>query len=141
MTASKSGRSPVPHGMLLRCWAVVESDAPAVFSISCSVDFVSVTRVTPSTSFRRESSRATSVCPGAQPWIVIAGALIAPRSGLAAPPTPPAPFAVSPVSDFSVMSAGMARERSRRTCSQSKRDPAMSLTVCTRALAIESKSA
>src|ERR1700754_3829205 len=72
--------------------------------------------------------------------MVIAGALIAPRSGLDAPPAL-APVATSPVSDFSVMSFGMAREMSLRVRSQSKREPAMSLTVCTRDLAIASKSA
>ena len=35
----------------------------------------------------------------------------------------------------------MARERSRSVCSQSKREPARSRTVCTRVLAIASKSA
>ena len=53
-------------------------------------------------------------------------------------PPPPAPVLMSPASAVSVTSAGTARERSRSACSQSKREPARSRTVCTRALAIVS---
>ena len=139
MTSSKLGRLPVPHGVALRC-STSEASPPErpVSSMSSAVDLLSDTRVTPSMSCRRAIRRATSRCAGAQPSIVIAGAEMAVRSAL---PPPPAPVLMSPVSDFSVMSAGMARERSRSACSQSKREPARSLTVCTRALAIESKSA
>ena len=38
-------------------------------------------------------------------------------------------------------SAGTARERSRSACSQSKHELARSVTVCTRALTTDSKSA
>ena len=94
--------------------------------------------MTPSMSRRRAIRRATCVWPGAQPVIVIAGAEIALRS---APPWPPASVEMSPESWRRLTSCGMARERSRSACSQSKREPARSRTVCTRALAAASKSA
>ena len=98
MTSSKSGRLPLPHGIALRCWRDAARRVARCSRSWSSSDFASVTRVTPSMSCRRASRRATSVWPGAQPWSVIAGALIAPRSWLDAPPAPPAPLAVSPVS-------------------------------------------
>ena len=71
--------------------------------------------------------------------IVIAGAVIAPRMRAAGAAVAPPPR--SPLSEAIVTSAGTARERSRSACSQSKRELARSLTVWTRALATDSKSA
>jgi hypothetical protein len=102
------------------------------------VDLVSVTRVTPSTARRRESSVATCFWPVVQPCSVTAGASIAPRTLL---PPPFAPVEIEPLSEVSVTSFGMAREMSRSACSQSKREAARSLTVWMRVSAICWKSA
>ena len=135
MTTSNAGRLPVPHGMASRRSRALPSCDAVVFSL---LELESETRVTPSMSRRRAIRRATWVWPGAQPVRVMAGAEIALRSE---PPWPPASVAMSPLSWRSVTSCGMARDRSRSVCSQSKREPARSRTVCTRALAAASKSA
>jgi hypothetical protein len=106
-------------------------------------DLESATRVTPSMSRRRAMSRATERWSRVQPCRSMAGASMAPRRpepalGLA---EPPAPGPRSPLSDASVTSAGMARERSRSERSQSKRRSARSRTVVRRWRVIDSKSA
>ena len=123
---------PFPHG---------EIAEPVVAACAGFSDFESATRVTPCTPRRRDIICATSVCVGAQPTIVMAGAEIEPRSGsppeaLLAPGRP-----MSPLSDWSFTSAGVASDTSRSARSQSKRAAARPRTVSTRAFASVSKSA
>ena len=124
ITTEKLGGSPLPQGD-----SAVSPVAPG-FS-----DFESATRVTPSTDLTRAIMRATPCWSGAQPVRVIAGAWIEPRSG--SPPVPVAPGRpMSPLRLRSFTSPGIARERSRSACSQSKRAAARPRTVAIRAEAI-----
>jgi hypothetical protein len=100
------------------------------------VDLPRLTRVTPSTLRRRDISVATESWPVVQPFSSIAGAVIALRTVL----PPPDWLEIEPLRLSSVTAAGMAREMSRRACSQSNRDDARSRTVWMRVSAIDWKS-
>jgi len=135
MTTSNAGGRPVPH----ESTTPPTPGAPVMLAaVSGRMDLERLTRVTPSTLRRRDIRRATERWPGVQPLTSIAGEPIAPRI-VEAPPLA-CPDTV-PLSDFSVTSAGMAREMPRSDCSQSNREPARSRTVEIRASASAWKSA
>jgi hypothetical protein len=138
ITISKSGGEPGEQPVGAEAAPVAPGEAGAGGATSFLADFDRLTRVTPSTLRRRAISVATSCCVFVQPVIVIAGASIALRRP--DPPVPPTPVLTVPSRESSVTSDGIARERSRSAVSQSKRLPARSLTVATRAEASAAKS-
>ena len=84
---------------------------------------------------------ATARWPVVQPSSWMAGTSSAERSAELVPAEDPLSLETDAPSVLTVTSAGRARARSRKDCSQSKRCAARSRTVATRACAMDWKSA